>query len=292
MYFTIAGSVLSAFQLAKIIYQIVLNHKRDPAATIPDKIDGKVEVFFTTLFVEIPQNYLLLKYDNIICFNCEIEWNGKKIKRFLNGLSSELASVWRYITSSKCCDGSGGVVKRKVQRSKRSDCCCCSCCSGCCRLCGALCTRMFWSCVEVCFPCVILCHGYEGCHYLTCSCLTYNSGFFWWNCCPCACCYSCCEGPKCKSCDNCWKCFDSCCKCCDNCCTCFDNCCKCTDVSCSQCLIDCLLSIIRFFGGIFTTLYTAMYVLRVLEYFCVVLPTVFVEAFVHIMDTVFGWILN
>ncbi|XP_062577833.1 uncharacterized protein LOC134239687, partial [Saccostrea cucullata] len=196
MYFTIAGSVLSAFQLAKIIYQIVLNHKRDPAATIPDKIDGKVEVFFTTLFVEIPQNYLLLKYDNIICFNCEIEWNGKKIKRFLNGLSSELASVWRYITSSKCCDGSGGVVKRKVQRSKRSDCCCCSCCSGCCRLCGALCTRMFWSCVEVCFPCVILCHGYEGCHYLTCSYLTYNSGFFWWNCCPCACSYSCCEGLK------------------------------------------------------------------------------------------------
>lgn len=143
MYFTIAGTLLALLQLANIIYQIVQNHRLEPDDEIRNYLDERTEVFLVNAFVRIPQNFLLHRLEKN-CIECGISWNSKIIKRFLNGLSALLSSVWRYLTNLKV---SSGKSKTKCTFS----------CSELCGKCTECCGDCFKDCFKGCFKCICPC---------------------------------------------------------------------------------------------------------------------------------------
>ncbi|XP_062573533.1 uncharacterized protein LOC134235418 [Saccostrea cucullata] len=179
LYVCIAGTILAILQMVNIVYQIVQNHRLHPTEEIPNHLDERTEVFLVTTFIEIPQNFLLFRYEKLLCLDCEVEWDSKTIKRFMNGLVACLSSIWRYITNIK------------VSAGDKSD----GCCRNPCQKCG----DCFGNCIKK------FCNGLLKCLCPCCCCCFDCKTFF-----PCCCCsiiskngscYTecCCNGNSCKN---------------------------------------------------------------------------------------------
>lgn len=145
LYFTIAGTVLAALQLANIIYQIVQNHRLPPDTDIRDWLDERTEVFLVIAFVKFPQTFLIHRHEENICFKCGTEISPKKIKSLLNGLSSIVSSIWRYLTHVKVSTGTS------------SSCCNSFSCSKMCERCDTRCRNCLKSCLLDCIKCICPC---------------------------------------------------------------------------------------------------------------------------------------
>ncbi|XP_011432677.3 uncharacterized protein [Magallana gigas] len=165
LYFTIAGTVLAALQLANIIYQIVQNHRLPPDTDIRDWLDERTEVFLVNAFVKFPQSFLIHRYESNICLKCGTEINPKKIKGLFNGISSMASSIWRYLTYVKVSAGSGGS---------------CSC-SSLFEKCAARCGKCIKGCLLGCIKCLCPC----------CCCCIDCKTFL-----PCCCVYVICKNSK------------------------------------------------------------------------------------------------
>ncbi|XP_062573532.1 uncharacterized protein LOC134235417 [Saccostrea cucullata] len=157
LYVCIAGTILAILQMVNIVYQIVQNHRLDPTEEIPNHLDERTEVFLVTTFIEIPQNFLLFRYEKLLCLKCEVEWDSKTSKRFMNGLVDCLSSIWRYITNIK------------VSAGEKSD----GCCRNPCQKCG----DCFGNCIKK------FCNGLLKCLCPCCCCCFDCKTFF-----PCCCC--------------------------------------------------------------------------------------------------------
>ncbi|XP_062576866.1 uncharacterized protein LOC134238756 [Saccostrea cucullata] len=157
MYFSIAGSFLALLQIINIIIQIKGKSKKDNKN---HGLNGKAEVFFVTILIEIPQNYMLLRYEDICINTCDTGWDLKKIMRFANGLSSVISALWRYITSIS------------LPRSKEwgDSCCCCGSLDNYSSNCGKFCK----GCIEDYFFCIfpwLKCLSRKGCWFnIPCCC--------------------------------------------------------------------------------------------------------------------------
>jgi hypothetical protein len=149
MYFTIAGTVMAVLQLVNIIYQIVQNHRLKPQDQIPSYLDERTEVFLLNAFVRIPQNFILHRLEKD-CVQCGISWDAKTIKRFLNGLSALLSSVWRFLTNLKV---SASDTKCTISCSEI-----CAKCGKCFGDCLKDClTECFRDCIKCLCPCCCCC---------------------------------------------------------------------------------------------------------------------------------------
>lgn len=157
LYFTIAGTVLAALQLANIIYQIVQNHRLSPDADLKDWLDERTEVFLVNAFVKFPQSFLIHRYEENICLKCGTEISPKKIKGLFNGISSLASSIWRYLTYVKVSTGSGG------------SCSCSSLFEKCAARCGKCIKGCLLSCIKCLCPCCCCCIDCKT--FLPCCCV-------------------------------------------------------------------------------------------------------------------------
>ncbi|XP_062622266.1 uncharacterized protein LOC134283804 isoform X1 [Saccostrea cucullata] len=212
LYFTIAGTALAFLQMVNIVYQIIQNHRLDPTKEIPNHLDERTEVFLVTTFVEIPQNFLLFRYEKLICLECVVEWDSKNIKRLINGLVAWVSSIWRYITNVKVTSG-----------NKKNG----GCCTNPCQKCGDRCGN----CIKK------FCSGLLECLCPCCCCCIDCKTFF-----PCCCCSIISKKGSCYT------------ECCCN-----GNCCKGDHNE---------PSILAKLAALPTTLYTFLYIARVMKPFC------------------------
>ncbi|XP_034337893.2 uncharacterized protein [Magallana gigas] len=155
LYFTIAGTVLAALQLANIIYQIVENHRSLPDKEIRDWLDERTEVFLVNAFVEFPQIFLIHRYEAYLCLDNTCELDIKKVRRILNGFSSLASTVWRYLTHVKVSAGSSCSCSNMCKR-------CAACCGNCIKSC-------LWSCIKCICPCCCWCIDCKT--FFPCCCL-------------------------------------------------------------------------------------------------------------------------
>ncbi|XP_061196773.1 uncharacterized protein LOC133205046 [Saccostrea echinata] len=210
-HFTIAGTVIAFLQVVNIVYQIVQNHRLDPIVAIPDHLDERTEVFLVTTFIEIPQNFLLFRYEKTICLECGVKWDSN-IKRFVNGLVAWLSSIWRYITNVK------------VSSDKKKN--------------GGCCKNPCQKCADCCGNCIKkFCTGLLKCLCPCCCCCFDCKTFF-----PCCCCSIICKKGSCYT------------ECCCN-----GDCCKGNSNE---------PSILANLAALPTTLYTFLYIARVMKPFC------------------------
>lgn len=128
-----------------IIYQIVQNHRLPPDTDIRDWLDERTEVFLVNAFVKFPQTFLIHRHEENICFKCGTEISPKKIKSLLNGLSSIVSSIWRYLTHVKVSTGTS------------SSCCNSFSCSKMCERCDTRCRNCLKSCLLDCIKCICPC---------------------------------------------------------------------------------------------------------------------------------------
>uniref|UniRef100_A0A8W8JUQ6 Uncharacterized protein n=1 Tax=Magallana gigas TaxID=29159 RepID=A0A8W8JUQ6_MAGGI len=170
LYFTIAGTVLAALQLANIIYQIVQNHRTPIDTDIKDYIDERTEVFLVNMFVKFPQTFLIHRNEVNLCLGCGTG-NSKQLKGFLNGFSSLASSIWRYVTHLKVST--------------------CSC-SDMCKRCTTRCGLRIKNCLLGCIRCLCRCPARYCCPeiknaYPCCFMHLFCSNFWMFTNCCCQC---------------------------------------------------------------------------------------------------------